>query len=165
MSSLPVGNPSTRKNHHYHHLCDFFLHPAAITSLVYSEPKSRGSDLKMTDHFPSSCQRLRTPVLQELASWLSLTHWGLKSDWPTLHSFTERVIETVIHSVNPFRVPAPDKAWHDCYGGWESPRCCFQPPEPSWILAIIFKPVALVFLLCLPSPRFCATKCYNEPSL
>lgn len=106
-----------------------------------------------------------TPVLRELAFWLSLTHWGLKSDWPTLYSFPERVIKTVIHSVNPFGVPAPDKAWHSCYGGWESLRCCFQSPEPSWILAIIFKPVALVFLLCLPFPRFCATKCYNEPSL
>ena len=48
---------------------------------------------------------------------------------------------------------------------WGPERCCFHPPEPSQILGIIFKPVVAVFLLCLPSPRFWAAKCYTEPSL
>lgn len=116
--SLHIGHQSIGKKHH--HLCNLPLGPSAVTSLVYFETKSRGllseNDIRLS---PPSFQRLRTLVLLEVASQLSLTCLGPIHNWPPSCFFTERVVNPVIHSVNPSGVLALGKAERGCSGGLE----------------------------------------------
>lgn len=170
MISLPIGNQSTRKTT----TITYVIHSLAyhqwlhwsVLSLNPKAPIWKWHKI-ISPLFPEAENSCATRACVSALPYMFGAEKQL--DYQN-YSFTERAVNTAIHSVKTYWVPALGKAQGGCRGDYRKSETLPLPSKskPSWNLGLIFK----LFLACrfsfhplLPSPRFWAAKCYTELSL